>query len=76
MKTGIIVGLAFVLSGCASSPFLISKEESYAPGFVPRNELGEPVLPATRKAEKRKPATDHTANRSSSAHERSSWLTR
>ena len=73
LKTGIIIGLAFGLSGCATSPFLVSKEASYAPGFVPRNEMGEPVLPASGAAAN--PRTDdETASRKASAPQHTSWL--
>lgn len=73
LKTGIIIGLVFALSGCATSPFLVSKEASYAPGFVPRNEMGEPVLPADRKVTKRK-AGDETAARQAPKPRQASWL--
>ena len=46
--------LALGLSGCATSPFYVTKEASYAPGFIPRNEMGEPVFPAAGKGHKAK----------------------
>lgn len=72
LKSGIIIALAIGLSGCATSPFLVSREASYAPGFVPRNEMGDPVLPSaedTAKARKKgKPAT------APAPRQPSSWL--
>jgi len=51
-KLGPIVVLAVALSGCATSPFYVRKEASYAPGFIPRNELGQPVFPADKDKKK------------------------
>lgn len=53
-KLGTIVTIALALSGCAASPFYVSKKASYAPGFIPRNELGEPVFPAPQKGKRDK----------------------
>ena len=55
-KLGTIIVVAFALSGCASSPFYVDKKSSYAPGFVPRNELGQPVFLKTKDKAKRKAA--------------------
>lgn len=53
-KLGTIVVLGLALSGCASSPFYVDKRSSYAPGFIPRNELGQPVFPQVKDKAKAK----------------------
>ena len=55
-KLGTIVVLGLALSGCASSPFYVDKRSSYAPGFIPRNELGQPVFPQVKDKAKAKEA--------------------
>ncbi|MGK2285760.1 hypothetical protein [Pedomonas sp. V897] len=73
LKTGLIIALALGLSGCASSPFMVSKKGSYAPGFVPRNELGNPVLPDS--APKAKSGTDDGAeSRAVARRTPASWI--
>lgn len=59
-KLGTIVVLALALSGCASSPFYVDKKSSYAPGFIPRNELGQPVFPKSKAKAKARPEAKET----------------
>lgn len=49
-----IATVALTLAGCATSPFYVDKKSSYAPGFIPRNELGQPVFPEPKKEKKAK----------------------
>jgi len=51
-KIGPSLLVALALSGCATSPFYVKKDSTYAPGFIPRNEMGEPVFPNTTKNKK------------------------
>lgn len=53
-KLGTIVAVGLALSGCATSPFYVDKASSYAPGFIPRNALGEPVFPTDKDKAKSK----------------------
>lgn len=56
-KLGTIVAVGLALSGCATSPFYVDKASSYAPGFIPRNALGEPVFPTDKAKSKAKEAS-------------------
>ncbi|HEY4545706.1 MAG TPA: hypothetical protein VIG90_04680 [Pedomonas sp.] len=51
-KLGTMMAVVLALSGCATSPFYVDKKSSYAPGFIPRNELGEPVFPTAKDGKK------------------------
>lgn len=54
--------VALALSGCATSPFYVDKKSSYAPGFIPRNELGQPVFPVPKKEKKEKKANQQASH--------------
>lgn len=53
----LLIGLCLLIGGCATSPFYNPSREPRAPGFVPRDGFGEPVLSATP-LNRIKPASD------------------
>lgn len=75
-KIGPTLLLALVLSGCATSPFYVTKDAAYAPGFIPRNEMGEPVFPTKSKDKKKKARADRQTASAPTPAAPSTWLAR